>query len=352
MLEPGWASPDSAETTPVKGGSGLKLSILAGVVIVLVAAAFFAPIPVFYAYLPGPVRDVERLVEVSDARTYSSEGRLLLTTVSVDPQVTLSEVVQSALDDSTAIVMKDDVTGGQSLDQLIEAQKEEMRQSKQAAQEVALAALGLGEPSGDGARVVETIPDTPAAGLLEEGDVIVTVEGRTVETTCDVGREIGSHKPGDDLTIRVRRAGEIETFQVGTVENPQDPDSAIIGVFMDDVNRRFAPGLKVGFDTGKIGGPSGGLMMTLALYDQLTPEDITGGRSVAGTGTIGCDGGVGPIGGIEQKVAGAEEAGAEIFLAPSGNVAAARTVARDIEVIEISTFDEAVRYLEGLPGST
>jgi Lon-like protease len=115
------------------------------------------------------------------------------------------------------------------------------------------------------------------------------------------------------------------------------------------VNRRFDPGLAVEFATGKIGGPSGGLMMTLALYDQLTPDDITGGRTVAGTGTIACDGGVGAIGGIEQKVAGAEEAGAEIFLAPAANVPAARKVARDIEVVSISTFDEALRYLEGLP---
>jgi len=352
MLEPQWGTPESPDATPVKGGSGIKLLILAAVMVMLVGAAFVAPIPVFYAYLPGPVRDVERLVEVRDTRTYSSEGRLLLTTVSVDPQVTLSEVVQSAFDDSIAIVMKEDVTGGQSLDDLIEAQKEEMSQSKQAAQEVALAALGLGEPTGDGARVVQTIAELPASGVLEEGDVIVGVEGQSVETTCDVGREIGAYKPGEDLTIRVRRGGQIETLQVGTVENPDDPDSAIIGVFMEDVNRRFEPGLEVGFDTGKIGGPSGGLMMTLALYDQLTPEDITGGRSVAGTGTIACDGGVGPIGGIEQKVAGAEEAGAEIFLAPSDNVAAAQAVAKDIEVIEISSFDEAIRYLEGLPGSS
>ncbi len=118
---------------------------------------------------------------------------------------------------------------------------------------------------------------------------------------------------------------------------------------MDDVNRKFDPGFDISFDTGKIGGPSGGLMMTLALYDQLTPDDLTGGRKVAGTGTIGCDGGVGPIGGIEQKIAGAEEAGAEIFLAPAGNAAAAERVAEDIEVVSVATFDDALRYLEGLP---
>jgi Lon-like protease len=349
MFEPTWSQAEPPDVKPVRGGSGTRLAVMAIAGVLLLLAAFFAPIPVFYAYLPGPVRDVERLVEVADTRTYSSEGQLLLTTVSVDPQVTLAQMVESAFDDATAIVMKEDVTQGQSLDQLIEDQRQQMQMSKQAAQEVALAALGLGEPTGDGARVVETFPESPAANLLEPGDVIVSVEGRSVGTTCEVGRAIGSYDPGRKLEIGVKRDGRLETLTVGTIPNVEDPSSAIIGVFMEDVNRRFEPGLEVEFDTGKIGGPSGGLMMTLALYDQLTPDDITGGRTVAGTGTIACDGGVGAIGGIEQKVAGAEEAGAEIFLAPSANAPAARKIAGDIEVVSISTFDEALRYLEGLP---
>ncbi len=330
-------------------GPGTRLIILAVLGLVLVLAAFYVPIPVFYAYLPGPVRDVEQLVDVGSTESYSSEGSLLLTTVSVDPQVTLAEVIKSSFDESTAIVMKEEVTGGQSLDELIEAQKVEMRRSKQAAQEVALAALGLARPTGDGARVIETADNAPADGLLIEGDIIVSVEGQPVATTCEVGRVIGSYEPGRELTIGLKRDGEKRTLDVGTIQDPNDPDSAIIGVFMDDVNRSFDPGFDVTFDTGKIGGPSGGLMMTLALYDQLTPEDLTGGRKVAGTGTIGCDGGVGPIGGVEQKVAGAEEEGAEIFLAPAGNAAAAERVADEIEVVAVATFDDALDYLEGLP---
>lgn len=349
MLEPDWGTTEPPGARPVKGNPAVKLIVVALVIVALIAIAFFVPLPVFYAYLPGPVRDVEKLVDVGSAQSFSSEGSLLLTTVSVDPQVTFSEMIASGFDDARAVVLKEDVTGGRSLDDLIEQQKVEMEASKRAAQEVALAALGLAEPTGDGARIIRTIPRYPAAGVLERGDVIVSVEREPVQTTCEVGRAIDSHEVGEPVDVAVERDGRRRAFSFETAEDPRNPGSAIIGVFMEDVNRQFDPGIEVSFDTGKIGGPSGGLMMTLALYDQLTPDDITGGKKVAGTGTIACDGGVGPIGGVEQKVAGAENAGAEIFLAPAGNAAAAREVADEIEVVSIRNFDQALAYLEDLP---
>lgn len=349
MLEPEWGPTDPPGARPVRGHPGIKLVVGAVALAAVIAIAFLVPLPIFYAYLPGPVRDVEKLVDVGSVQSYSSEGSLLLTTVSVDPQVTFSEMIGSAFDDSTAVVLKEDVTGGRTLDELIEQQEGEMRESQRAAQEVALSALGLAEPTGDGARVIRTIPRYPAAGVLEKGDVIVTVEGEKVQTTCEVGRAIDSHEVGETVEVEVERNGARRSFSFDAAEDPRNPGSAIIGVLMEDVNRRFDPGMAVSFDTGRIGGPSGGLMMTLALYDQLTPDDITGGRKVAGTGTIACDGGIGPIGGIEQKVAGAEDAGAEIFLAPAGNFAAARKVADDVEVVSVRNFDQALGYLEDLP---
>jgi PDZ domain-containing protein len=88
-------------------------------------------------------------------------------------------------------------------------------------------------------------------------------------------------------------------------------------------------------------------MFALALYDRLTPADLTFARDVAGTGTIDCAGGVGPVGGVEQKVAAAERHGADVFLAPLGNVDAARAASTDIEIVGVATFDDARRYLEG-----
>ena len=92
-------------------------------------------------------------------------------------------------------------------------------------------------------------------------------------------------------------------------------------------------------------------MFTLAIYDRLTPGDLTGGLRVAGTGTVSRDGRVGPIGGGAQKVAAAERAGAVYFLAPQENAADARRAARRITVIEVSHVADALAALQGLSGT-
>ncbi|MEA2499339.1 MAG: Lon-like protease, partial [Actinomycetota bacterium] len=303
-----WDLPDPPGVHPVKGSHWWRWVSIAIVLIGLAAAAFWVQIPFFYAYLPGPVRNVDELIDVSGADTYSSEGELLMTTVSVDLEVTFADWVEASFDPHSVVVDRDAVTGGQSFSDLEKQQLDAMDQSKQHAQEVALSALGLAQPESDGVRVVEVIEGVPAAEAIRPGDVIVKVDGDKVQTSCEVGSAIGQREPGSRIQVTVRRDGRLQTFEVGTVADPQDPSSSIIGVSLEDINYRFDPGVKVEFESGEIAGPSAGLMFTLALYDRLTPEDLTSGKKIAGTGTIACDGQVGPIGGIEQKIAGAEEA--------------------------------------------
>lgn len=343
-----WDLPDPPGIEPVRGINPWLWIVSAVLCIGLVAAAFFVPIPIFFAYLPGPVRDVEKLIEVADARTYSSEGSLYLTTVRVDTQVTVFDIVTGLFDDEKSIVMQEEVTGDSTLEELQKEQRQQIIESKRYAQQVALSALGLAKPHGDGARITGILQNSPAVGRLEPGDLIVSVDGQPVETPCDVGRAVDAVDLGDETTIVVRRDGENLDVSFKTIPNPEDPTSSFLGIAMEPVNYRFDPGLKVEFATGEIAGPSAGLMFSLALYDRLTPEDLTAGRRIAGTGTIACDGGVGPIGGIEQKVAGAQHKGAEIFLAPQANYVDAKAVADDITIVPISTFDDAVEYLEGL----
>lgn len=349
MQEPGWDLPEPPDATPVRGFNPLRWIVTGVVGVVLVFAAWRVPIPVLSAYQPGPAPRVDRLITIAGARTYSSEGSFLVTTVTVDLEITLFDWIASGFDRTRAVIPKEDVTGGQSIEDLQEQHEEQMRESNQHSQEVALAALGIATPEGDGARVVETIQDTPARGVLKKGDVIVAIDGEPVSTICDVGREIDAREVGDKISVTVRRSGKRQTFELDTIASPQDPSSPFLGVAMDEVNYSFDPGVDVTFDPGEIAGPSAGLMFALQIYDQLTPEDLTHGHEIAGTGEIGCDGGVGPIGGIEQKVAGAEDKGADIFLVPRLNVAAAREAAGDgIEIVPISTFNDAIQYLEGL----
>lgn len=348
MQDPEFSLPDHPDAKPVKGIPVWRWIAISVLVAGLAAAAIFVPIPIVYLYLPGPVRDVEELVEIEEGETYSSEGSLFMTTVSVDTEVSFVEVVIAAISPTQRVVMKEDVTGGQSLEDLQSQQKAEMQESQANARQVALSELGLDSPTGKGAEVITTITGAPADGVLEPKDVIVEIDGGEVDTTCDVGAAIDRHDTGDEITVTVLRDGKRRSFDLELVENPIDGSPGFIGVQMRTLDFSFEPGVKVDFKTGEIAGPSAGLMLSLALYDLLTPEDLTAGHDIAGTGTLECDGGIGPIGGIEQKVAGAKARGAEIFLAPLANAEAARAAANGIEIVPVANFDDAVEYLGGL----
>jgi len=97
------------------------------------------------------------------------------------------------------------------------------------------------------------------------------------------------------------------------------------------------------------GGPSAGLMFTLGVYDVVTSQDLTGGRKIAGTGTIDLEGNVGRIGGVQQKVVAAERAGAGYFLSPAENYPDALAMATRITVIEVTTAQDAISFLSSLP---
>ena len=106
------------------------------------------------------------------------------------------------------------------------------------------------------------------------------------------------------------------TVTVELSASPDDPDRTIVGFQPFDTRVVQLP-FEVDIETGDIGGPSAGLSFTLALIDQLSPGQLTGGRNVAVTGTIGLDGSVGAIGGLAQKVSAVHQNGVDVFLVPA-----------------------------------
>ena len=102
-------------------------------------------------------------------------------------------------------------------------------------------------------------------------------------------------------------------------------------------------------DVGDIGGPSAGMMFALGIIDMLTADNLTGGKFIAGTGEITPAGQVEPIGGIQQKMAGARSAGATVFLTPSANCAnTAGAVPAGLRLVKVSTLSQAVSDLEAI----
>lgn len=324
--------------------------ILLGVVVFgIVLGAFGLRLSNYVISRPGPVRNVENLVEVRGAKTYPSRGSLSLTTVSFVPRPTLARLLLAYLDPHETVLNAHDLITTGSFNQLLSQEKLEMTQSKRDAVQTALDALGYKKATGDGARVVYVQRGTPAADSLQVGDVVRSIDGEKVSTSCGVPEGLGSKKPGDRVRFSIERHNRRRRVVIKTIDNPNEPgQQAFVGVGMTTYHFAYHPGVNVHVKTGGIGGPSAGTMMALTIYDRLTPGDLTGGHTIAGTGTIDpCTGDVGPIGGIREKVAAAGDQGVQTFLAPAADAPAARSTDHgDMKIVTIHTFHQAVRYLE------
>jgi Lon-like protease len=133
-----------------------------------------------------------------------------------------------------------------------------------------------------------------------------------------------------------------------TVESKQRPGDAVIGVIVQQSATIDLP-VDIDINAGAIGGPSAGLAFALDIVDELGP-DVDKGRRIVATGELALDGSVEPIGGIKQKVIGAKQAGADIFVVPTGNAREAEQYAGGLEIVPVESFDEALKDLAWIPG--
>ncbi len=178
------------------------------------------------------------------------------------------------------------------------------------------------------------------------GDTIVSINGEEIATLDDVGPVLEDSEVGETIEMQVKRDGEVVDLEVELAAREEEPEEPMIGISLGELTE---PPFPIAIEAGDVGGPSAGMMHALAIIDSLTEGELTGGRVIAGTGTIDFEGNVGSIGGIRQKVVGAEAAGAEVILVPEGNYESALTAERDtIEIVAVSTLGDAIAFLEGL----
>ena len=173
--------------------------------------------------------------------------------------------------------------------------------------------------------------------------MLVSVDGRAATDSTAVREAVQAHQPGEDVTVVVRRDGTEKTLTVTTGDSG---GTAVIGVLL---RTDYDLPVTVTLNTGQVGGPSAGLMFSLAIYDALTPGALTGGQRIAGTGTIEDDGSVGPISGIRQKMVGARQTGAQWFLSPKGDCTDALGHVPDgMTLLKVTSFDDALAAVQGI----
>jgi Lon-like protease len=307
----------------------------------------------YYAYRPGSVRDTEPLITIADEETFPSSGTISYTTVSLR-QATLLGMLMGWLDDDVDVLPREKVLGDRNADENRTLNLQMMDTSKQVATQVALERLGHPvDVSITGETVVNVLPDLPADGVLEPGDTITAVNGERLDEPDDLTRLLARDSPGEEVTITVEppSGSQPRDVELALGADPDDPDRAIIGIEVTGRGINFDFPVDVTIDTGDVGGPSAGLAFTLAIIDDLTPGDLTGGADVAVTGTISSDGTVGPVGGTGQKAATVRAQDYDVFLVPTADYKAAREHAGDVEVIAVDTLDEALAALGDLGGN-
>lgn len=318
----------------------------------------------YYSFSPGPVNDVTDFIEVEDPPT-EGVGELFFLTVSLK-EVNVIEYLGALIDQQVDLSPRENVRPvGVSQEDLREQNLALMRNSQDSAKFVALTELGYEVIlTGSGAEVQGIVEGSAAEGMLLEGDVIVQVDGVAVEFVDEAVANIGGRAPGDEIVLSIRRIvgdeNEVENLEIPITLGPfmatdedgnliDDPDRGMVGVLLTNAPTETVFPVEIVIDSQNIGGPSAGLMFTLEIMNQLTEDDLTKGRSIAGTGTISRDGTVGAIGGIRQKVYGAIDAGAEFVLVPSANLPDAVDAAGDdITVIEVATIGDALTFFETL----
>jgi len=328
---------------------------LAGIVavpllIVLWVLALVLPVPVV-TNRPGITVDVlaatddgEEVIQVQGERTFRDDGTLRLTTVYVTQpgaRINLFSAMAAWFSPSDAVLPYDSVYDPEETREQSETESAVQMVSSQ---DTAIAAA-LGELGYDVTTDVEVLavtPDEPADGRLAVEDQLVSVGGTQVASPQDVVDAVEAAGPGAPVDFVVRRQGERRTVEITPRDVDGDPRVGIV----PGVGYEFPFEVDIDLAEG-IGGPSAGLIFSLGILDTLTEGSLTGGRSVAGTGTITADGAVGPIGGIQQKIVAAEDAGSELFLVPPDNCADALGAdADDIRLVRADTLADARDAIE------
>ncbi len=306
------------------------------------------------AMQPGPVEDTFGIVSVGDAEVFQpASGAFHLTTVAVQDDLGLGGWLVAQTTRNVDLLPREEIyPPGVDREEVAELNRLSMQDSQLIATIVALEAVGF-ELEGEGAEVV-AVQEDAVTDALEVGDVIVALDEEPMRESVEVVEAVQSRAVGERITLAVRRDGvdgEV-TVEVTLGSAPEDPDRAYVGVLLTtDLDLP----VDIDVDAGVIGGPSAGLVFALTLLELLEPEDLLGGRVVAGTGTLARDGTVGGVGGVPQKLAGASAPRdgadpAEVFLVPEANLAQARgaTVAEDVLVVPVASLEDALAALRDL----
>lgn len=314
---------------------------------VVFVAVMLYPLP-YYIYTGGGIIDINDKVEL--ANETKSKGNFNMSYVS-EINATIPTYLLSYILPSWDLVAKKDVvlTDEETIQDNLIRDRIYLEEANQNAIFTAFSNTEATYQKKDSHHNIIYI-DEDSDTNLKIGDEVLSIDGVKIHDFEEVVDLMQTKEIGENLKIMVARDGKIEERYVVVREKN---NRKIMGVsFITTYDYETDPNVTFHFSKSE-SGPSGGLMLSLAIYDKLVEEDITHGFKIAGTGTIDQDGNVGSIGGVKYKLKGAVAGKADIFIVPNGEnyeecIKLQKKYHYDIKIIGVSTFQEAIDELKKL----
>jgi Lon-like protease len=306
------------------------------------------PVP-FVSWSPGGTRDTlgnvgqEPMIKVRGIDTYPTTGRLDMTIVAITPadaRLSLPQALLAYWLPHRDALPRDAVYAPGKSAEDVENEDAEMMETAQ--DDAVVAALRAdGRPVTEMAAIYSVTVGGPAHKLLLPGDLVVSVDGIETPDHEAVAKQIRSHSIGEKVRFVVIRNKVQTEVSVTSVESNVQSDVPVVGITLG-TGYRYAP--DISFDLGQqIGGPSAGLVFALAIYDKITNGPLLAGRHLAGTGRITPTGDIQAIGGVQEKIAAAEKAGAVAFFVPAGNCRDLQGMRTEMALIKVGTLTDAIK---------
>ncbi len=315
------------------------------ITILIIAFVCFYEFP-YVVYTPGGIVSLESRIEVENG--YKAKGSFNMSYVTRRngklPVILLSYIIPN-----WDLVSKNEVTiDDETINDMLKLEKLQMTSSVDNA---TIVAYNKAFKKIEITKNINTIfhIDDSAKTNLELFDEIISADGKTVKTIEELREIIALRTEGDTIDLKVNRDGKMVDCYAKIYRVEDSLKIGIASITTYDYNTD--PKITVKTKSNE-SGSSGGLMLSLAIYNSLVEEDITGGKKIVGTGTIDVNGNVGEIDGVKYKLLGAKKSKADIFLCPEGNYEEAQSVVLeynlDIKVKAVATFDEALDYLKNI----
>ncbi len=328
----------------------LRLIIAGAISAVVIMAILIALIVVRVPYViisPGSATLIDKsIIQIPDNKTYPHAGGVLYLTVHIsDGDPSILRWLLAKVDDDVSIEPREEVIGCATYSESARLNEALMDRSQNSARAAALTHLGYTVRVSSTAVYVTNVGcDDPAFGKLQLGDEILSIDGEALSSAAESKSAVQTHAPGEIVELIVRR--DEDELPV-SVKLAGKEGVGYLGISAETVNEWQFP-VDIRIDTDRVSGPSAGLAFSLAIIDELSPENITNGRRVAVTGAIRPDGVVESVGGVAQKAIAARAAGAKVMLVPEGEAKIARRAVgkNGLKVIPVDSLTEALAALK------